>query len=140
MPSFSAKSRAHLDTCHADLILVFDRVIQLWDCTVIEGYRTQERQNELLRTGATRAQISRHSSQPSRAVDVAPCPIDWSDTSRFYYFAGFVKGVSAQMGIPIRWGGDWDNDRLIKDQTFNDLVHFELKDQTLNDVVHFKLK
>jgi peptidoglycan LD-endopeptidase CwlK len=127
MPSFSIQSRTHLDTCHADLILIFDRVIQLWDCTVIEGYRTPERQRELIRTGASRTEISKHCSQPSRAVDVAPCPIVWKDINRFYYFAGFVKGVAAQMGIPIRWGGDWDSDGQVRDQTFNDLVHFELK-------------
>jgi peptidoglycan L-alanyl-D-glutamate endopeptidase CwlK len=124
---FSRNSQAHLDTCHPDLILVFEQVILFWDCTVIEGHRTQERQNELLRTGATRTQISKHSSIPSRAVDVAPCPIVWKDLERFYFFAGFVKGIATSMHIPLRWGGDWDGDRDVKDQTFNDLVHFELR-------------
>jgi peptidoglycan L-alanyl-D-glutamate endopeptidase CwlK len=26
----------------------------------------------------------------------------------------------------IRWGGDWDMDNDLSDNTFNDLVHFEL--------------
>ena len=66
-------------------------------------------------------------ANPSRAVDVAPYPIDWSDRERFTYFAGFVKGIASQMGIDIIWGGDWDNDTDLKDNGFDDLVHFELK-------------
>ena len=42
----------------------------------------------------------------SKAVDVAPYPIDWNDKERFYYFAGVVMGIAIQMGIPLRWGGD----------------------------------
>jgi peptidoglycan L-alanyl-D-glutamate endopeptidase CwlK len=26
----------------------------------------------------------------------------------------------------IRWGGDWDGDQDFRDQTFDDLAHFEL--------------
>ena len=43
-------------------------------------------------------------------------------------FAGYVQGVAEQLGIKIRWGGDWDSDFDFKDQTFNDLVHFELRE------------
>ena len=32
------------------------------------------------------------------------------------------------MNIKIRWGGDWDSDNIMKDQTFNDLPHFEIID------------
>jgi len=35
-------------------------------------------------------------------------------------------GVASQMGIKIRWGGDWDSDGSVCDNKFNDLVHFEL--------------
>jgi hypothetical protein len=61
------------------------------------------------------------------AVDVAPYPVDWNDKERFYYFAGFVKGVASSLGISIRWGGDWNSDNNLKNQTFFDLPHFELK-------------
>ena len=63
---------------------------------------------------------------PSLAIDAAPSPIDWNDRERFFYFAGVVKGVAEEMGIKIRWGGDWDGDNDFDDQTFDDLVHFEL--------------
>ena len=31
-----------------------------------------------------------------------------------------------QMGIDLIWGGDWDGDTDLKDNAFDDLVHFEL--------------
>ncbi len=60
------------------------------------------------------------------AVDIAPYPIDWKDHKRFYYLAGIVKGVASQMGIKVRWGGDWDSDNDLNDQSFMDLGHFEI--------------
>jgi hypothetical protein len=65
---------------------------------------------------------------PSRAVDVAPYPIDWNDFKRFYHFAGIVRAVAHQRGVKIRWGGDWDSDFDFKDERFLDLPHFELVD------------
>jgi hypothetical protein len=64
----------------------------------------------------------------SRAVDVAPYPIDWNDTRRFDHFAGIVVGIAHRSGVKIRWGGNWDRDNDLNDQNFNDLVHFELID------------
>ena len=58
---------------------------------------------------------------------LAPYPIDWNDKERFYFFAGYVKGIASQMGIELRWGGDWDSDNQLHDQTFMDLPHFELR-------------
>jgi len=48
------------------------------------------------------------------------------------YFAGYVKGVATMLykngtiKSRIRWGGDWDSDTDLKDNTFNDLPHFEI--------------
>jgi hypothetical protein len=64
----------------------------------------------------------------SEAVDAAPYPIDWNNRERFVYFAGIVIGVGAEMGIKIRWGGDWNRDNDLKNQTFFDLPHFEVVD------------
>ena len=30
------------------------------------------------------------------------------------------------MNIKLRWGGDWDRDTQVKDNSFDDLLHFEL--------------
>lgn len=131
MPNFSARSWAQLDTCHPDLRGLFSEVIRHFDCTVIEGHRGQDAQDEAFRTGRSRVQWpnGKHNRQPSLAVDVAPYPIDWQDVERFYYFAGVVMGIARTRGIPLRWGGDWDSDTDVHDQTFMDLVHFELLTQ-----------
>lgn len=128
MPKFSGRSAVKLATCDNKLIKVFFEVIKEYDCTIIKGNRGKLRQNELFRTGKSKVEFpnSKHNSWPSLAVDVAPYPIDWNDTKRFYYFAGYVKGIANSMGIAIRWGGDWDSDNDLNDQTFMDLVHFEL--------------
>ncbi len=128
MPSFSKASRKRLETCHPDLQRLMNEVIKHWDCTVLEGHRTEHRQNEMVRTGTSQLKwpLSKHNRTPSEAVDVAPYPIDWQDIERFRAFGGFVLGVAAMLEIPIRWGGDWNGNRDFKDQKFHDLPHFEL--------------
>lgn len=32
------------------------------------------------------------------------------------------------MGVTLRWGGDWDSDTEVNDNSFDDLVHFEIKE------------
>jgi len=63
------------------------------------------------------------------AVDVAPYikgkGIVW-DKEQGYHFAGFVLGIASILNIKIRCGADWDSDKDIHDQTFDDLCHFEL--------------
>ena len=128
MPSFSNKSKSKLDTCDERLQRVLNEVIKTFDCTVLEGHRTESRQNEMLRTGKSKLAYphSKHNLLPSNAVDVAPYPIDWNDRERFTYFAGYVKGIAESMNIKLRWGGDWDSDWKVKDNNFDDLPHFEI--------------
>jgi hypothetical protein len=73
-----------------------------------------------------RAGQSKHNSDPSRAVDVAPYPIDWNNMHRFYLLAGFMFQAASQLDIKLRWGMDWDMDWIHTDQTFFDAPHFEL--------------
>ena len=40
----------------------------------------------------------------------------------------YVLGIASQMGLNIRWGGDWNQDTKTKDNKFDDLVHFEIKE------------
>lgn len=128
MPSFSKRSRDKLETCDIQLQLIFNEVIQHWDCTILEGTRTKETQDEYFRTGRSKVQYpnSKHNSNPSLAVDVAPYPIDWNDLERFRAFGGFVLGVAAMMDVKLRWGGDFNMNRDFKDQSFVDMPHFEL--------------
>lgn len=134
MPSFSKTSMDRLNTCDKRLVDLFTEVIKHYDCTVTCGVRTKEEQDEAFRTGKSKLKWpdSKHNvnspEQKSRAVDVIPCPIDWNNKNAFYHFSGFVLGIAAQKGIKIRWGGDWDGDKNLKNQTFFDLPHFELVD------------
>lgn len=128
MPSFSATSLQKLGTCHSQIQMVFNKVIRGFNCVILEGYRDEERQNFLNDTGKSqlRYPISKHNKVPSLAVDAMPYPVDWSDRERITLFAGYVLGSADRMGISICWGGDWDHDRQVKDNNFDDLVHFEL--------------
>ena len=128
MPSFGRASRNRLATCHDDLQRLFGVVVVSFDSSVLAGHRGQAEQDRLFAEGKSKLKYpdSKHNKYPSMAVDVAPCPVDWSDTSRFYYFAGFVKATALSMGITIRWGGDWNSNFVTNDQTFMDLPHYEL--------------
>ncbi len=143
MPSFNTSSSTKLSTCDARLQRLFNEVVIYHDCTVIEGHRTRERQNELFHAEPQRSKVewpnSKHNPSPSGAADVGPYipgkGIPWpkvgsdsyiKDLSQFYYFAGIVMATARGMDIELRWGGDWDRDNNLSDQTFDDLVHFEL--------------
>ena len=130
MPRFGKKSKSQLSTCEKDLQRLFNEVVKHFDCTVIEGHRGAERQNNAYKQGKSKLKFpeGKHNKTPSVAVDVIPYPIDWEDRDRHHLFSGFVLGVASQMGIKIRWGGDWDMDTKTKDNRFDDLVHFELYD------------
>ena len=130
MPTFGAKSLEQLATCDERLQKVFTEVIKHFDCTVLEGHRGQEAQDKAFREGKSKLKWpeGQHNATPSRAVDVVPYPINWNDTYRMRYFAGFVKGIACSMGIELRWGGDWDSDTELLDQTFFDFPHFEVHD------------
>ena len=118
MPYFSPRSRDNLASCHPDLQRLFNGVIEHVDCTILEGHRSLERQQELYESGVTQVRRGRHNEYPSLAVDVAPWPIDWQDLGRFRDFANFVKGYAASLDIPVEWGGDW--------KSFRDMPHWQL--------------
>jgi len=134
MPKFSEKSIKQLQTCDIDLQILFKEVIKYFDCSVVEGYRNEKDQNKAFEEGKSQLPFPKgnHNTFPSKAVDVYPYPIDFEDSKRFYYFAGFVKGMAALLKAQgkirnsIKWGGNWSDDTHVKYNNFNDLVHFEI--------------
>ena len=128
MPRFGKKSKEQLATCNEILERVFNKVIKTVDCSVLEGHRDKDRQDSLYEEGKTKVKYphGRHNEFLSRAADVVPYPIDWDDRERFHLFAGFVLGTAKQMGIDIRWGGDWNINWFVDDNKFDDFPHFEL--------------
>ena len=141
MPKFGKRSRQRLKGVDARLVNVLNEVCKYYDITVIEGLRSQERQNELVAQGKSKTKFGKHVQ--GKAVDIAPYSrsgIDWNNRDDWHYLGGFVLGIATQMGVNVRWGGDWsspslDKDvmsgkeqRTTKDNGFDDLVHFELID------------
>lgn len=137
MPRFSRTSRSRLEGVDPRLVLVLNEVVKYFDIVVIEGKRSQERQNELVKQGKSKTKFGKHVL--GMAVDIAPYDptvkgkIDWSARDDFHYMGGFVLGIACKMGVNVRWGGDWSSSslakevRTTKDNNFDDLVHFEIK-------------
>ena len=141
MNKYSKQSAGKLSQCHVDLQMIFSVVLLTWDNTLITGHRNKAEQTAAFLDGISKARwpLSKHNPTPSEAVDSSPYPIPkkWGDDDRneyekFRYYAFFVLGVadalyaSGAIRHRLRWGGDWDGDKDVNDQEFNDLIHFEL--------------
>jgi len=125
MPRFGKRSKQRLKGVDAKLVNVANELIKLMDVTVIEGLRSQKRQDELVAQGKSKTKFGKHVQ--GKALDLAPYPIDWKDRERFHYMGGLIRGIGHSLGVNIRWGGDWDSDGEIKDNNFDDLVHVEIR-------------
>ena len=135
---FGDASENQLRSCEDDLQRVCRMALSygVVDFSAIEGHRPTERQQMLFRQGKSEidgvTEKGNHQYQPSRAVDLLPYPkmingIDvWDDRHRFIFLAGLMFAAAAELGIKIRWGGDWDGDGNNKDSKFDDLGHYEL--------------
>ncbi len=130
MFKFSQSSLEKLQTCDERLQRVFNEVIKYYDCTVICGHRGEKDQNEAFMKGYSKLRYpkSKHNSNPSKAIDCLPFPINWQDDKQHIFFAGFVIGIASKMGIRLRWGGDFNNDRNFSNDSFLDRPHFEIID------------
>jgi len=141
MPNYSKSSHNRLMTCDVRLIHVFTKVITKFDHTIICGHRIKIEQDTAFANGHSKVQFpnSKHNKYPSKAVDAGPYVtgrgIIWPDKKSKYYikdvgawhlFAGYVLATAGEMGIKLRWGGDWDRDWNLIDQRFDDLPHFEI--------------
>lgn len=129
---FSHRSKSNLQTVDKRLRMLANRAIDIIDFTVLEGRRSKGRQNRLYEKGKSKLQWpeSKHNVEDpddlAKAIDVAPYPIDWEQKDEFILLGGIMIALAHEMGIDLRWGGDWDGDNDLYDQSFDDLVHFEL--------------
>lgn len=140
MANFSRESKSELETAHRDLQVISNFVIRYYDFKVLEGARSETRQENLYMRGKTQVRWpdSKHNvgeeagRDKSHAIDTTPWPIDWQDRRRFVLLAGMFRiahrflqdhGV---LEYNLRWGGNWDMDEHLDDQKFDDLGHFEL--------------
>lgn len=129
---FGEESKKALATAHPRLRLLANTVILFQDIAVREGHRGREEQEAHFEADRTQVRYpnSRHNSFPSEAIHFLPVPVSWAGThknlARYYFLAGRVKQIARELGIEVRWGGDWDSDHDFSDQTFDDLAHWEL--------------
>ena len=67
---------------------------------------------------------SKHVS--GKAVDLVPYPVDWHNLKKFDVIAQAMLQASKELGIPIRWGADWDADGKPRERGESDSPHFEI--------------
>ncbi len=134
MFKFSTRSEHRLRTCHADLQRTFRRALGygVIDFGIADGHRGEERQNQYHDQGLSKVRWpnGRHNAFPSDAADLRPyvpgVDMNAPASAKYWYLlAGTVLAAAREEGVGFRWGGDWDGDSDMDDQTFNDLGHFE---------------
>lgn len=130
----SLRSLNNLTKVHPDLIKVVVRAIQITsvDFIVGAGARSLDEQRRLVAEGKSQTMDSRHLIQSdglAHAVDLWPWvdgAIPWQEWSAFRHVATAMMTAAAQLGVELRWGGDWDRDGYSTDHSFLDGPHFEL--------------
>ena len=126
---FGKRSKENLLECDSRLQQIAHIVIREYGFSVVCGHRGEQDQNNAYEQGFSNKKFpnGKHNSKPSKAFDIIPDDGGWgADIEQFILLAGIVKGVAAALGHKIRWGGDWDSDNDMNDQTFFDLAHFEI--------------
>lgn len=135
MFKFSNRSLKNLEDVNSDLELIATYSLKnsLVDFGISEGLRTAERQKELFETGQSKVKVSKHQSGEAIDVFVAGSKDITFDFNHLSYLAGVFQATARMLydhGLVqylIRWGGNWNNNGIIiKDQKFQDLVHFEI--------------
>ena len=141
MPNFSKRSLDNLKGVHPDLVKLLHDAIKdsPEDFTVVEGVRTQKRQQDLFAQGRTRPgkivtyadgvrKKSNHQPKAdgySHAVDIYPyfsgsVQVNHKEVpARLRRIADHIKSKAKKLGIAIVWGGDWKKP--------HDPPHFERK-------------
>jgi hypothetical protein len=127
---------------HPDVVKVLRMAIQYVDFTVLETHRGKDAQNKAFDEGNSKLRwpCGNHNALPSDAADIAPYPVDWSNAvnarDRFVYLAGIVMCCAAQLGVPMRWGGDWDSDQDMRDEgSFRDFPHVERRNADYSTII-----
>jgi len=134
MYSFGAKSKERFAQCHPKLQVVLTQAIKHVDFSITCATRDEAAQMKAYNSvpKLTRAKYgqSPHNFAMSRAVDIVPYPVDWTDMQRFCYLGGLMKGIASANGIHLTWGYDWNNNGVLgKDDSAESLMdapHFEL--------------
>jgi len=118
--ALSKRSIGRLAGIHPDLRRVVEQAIRITpvDFTVLEGVRSEKRQEELFDAGASSTMNSRHLT--GHAVDLGAMvgpDIRW-DWPLYYKLAEAMQKAATEQDVYIEWGGGWTE--------FQDGPHFQL--------------
>ena len=157
MATYGNTSQQKLDSCHPDLIVIFQEVVRIFDNAIVYGERTPGEQFELYKQGrsliggrwviADKKKVvtykdgtiskSNHNYSPSKAVDAVPYYSDiphirWGNIKEMCYFAGHVKATA------FRLLSEGKIAHMIKwgaDWNMNN----EIYDESFRDYAHFEI-
>jgi peptidoglycan L-alanyl-D-glutamate endopeptidase CwlK len=134
--SYGRRSAERLATVDDDLRRVLERALGygLMDIAITQGVRSKEDQERFFAEKKTKVHWpdSKHNvlrdGDLAKAVDAAPYVNGRASYNHSHccFLAGLVLAAAAELGVTVRWGGNWDMDgEPVTDQDFQDLVHFE---------------
>lgn len=129
---FSQRSKNNLVGVHPKLVAVVTRALEIGpvDFVVIEGVRSIEKQRENVAKGVSKTMNSKHLKQPDgygHAVDLYPgTPKGWNDLTAFRQQAEAMFQAAKEIGIELRWGGDFNRDGWDVGKDGWDKPHFEI--------------
>ena len=131
---FGKASKERLDTVDPLLQDVIEYALSIshidFGIPNLGGKRTSEEQCKLFRQSLSKCDgislMSKH--QSGLAVDVVAYVNGGYTYEKEYYYMIYAAVMIAAnyYKVKIRWGGDWDGDLNLRDQSFNDLCHFEM--------------
>lgn len=123
MFKFSKQSLDKIEMLHPKLQLILNEAINYMDFTVLCTYRSAEDQKAAFDIGHSNAHVygtSPHNYKPALAFDVAPYPINWDDTNRFFKLKEILFTIAQKHEIILNWGGTFSG------KAAGDYGHFEL--------------
>jgi peptidoglycan L-alanyl-D-glutamate endopeptidase CwlK len=136
---YGRRSKERLAAADGDLRRVLERALGygLMDITILQSVRSREDQERAFAEKRSRVHWpnSKHNvlreGDPAEAVDAAPYVNGAASYNYNHccFLAGLVQAAASELGVSVRWGGNWDMDgEPVTDHDFQDLVHFEKHD------------
>ena len=136
MYKFGRESKKNMDGVDLDLVLVMRHALRygIMDFSVVEGIRGRAEQNRYydLKKSRVRWPHGKHNvtlvDPIGKALDCVPYVKGRPSWNHYHcsVLAGGILLSAGILGVPLRWGGNWDMDgEPITDQDFQDLVHYE---------------
>lgn len=129
---FSQRSKNNLVGVDPRLVKVMVRALELTsaDFAVIEGVRSQAKQDEYVNNGASQTRNGRHLT--GHAVDILPSAMKpgmvWDEHPELFDpVLQAIKQAGDELGVPLRFGKNWTHDPSLPVKTsFPDYPHVEI--------------